>query len=72
MDRHELNPIALVVGAIFTVLGIAYLIGRWSWFDLGRGWVLGALLIALGVAGVVTVARRGPLADATPLDDPPV
>jgi hypothetical protein len=58
VHRHELDPIALVFGAVFVVLGLAYAIARWAWFDFDRGWVLGAVLVALGVAGVVSATTR--------------
>ncbi|MET0629187.1 MAG: hypothetical protein ABW033_12095 [Acidimicrobiia bacterium] len=58
MDRHELDLIALVMGALFTVLGLAYVIGGWTWLDVHVGWALASLLIALGLAGIVTVSRR--------------
>jgi hypothetical protein len=57
MERHDLDPIALVVGALFTVLGLAYVIGGWTWLDVRSGWALAGLLVALGVAGIVTAAR---------------
>jgi hypothetical protein len=57
MDRHDLNPVALVIGAAFSVLGLAYLIGGWSWFDAESGWLLGAFLITLGAAGLFTTLR---------------
>ena len=58
MERHELDSIALVFGATFAVLGLAYAITRWAWLDADRGWVLGAFLIALGVAGIVSATTR--------------
>ena len=58
MERHDLDPIALVFGATFAVLGLAYALGRWTWIDADGGWVLGAFLVALGVAGVVSVTTR--------------
>ncbi|MET0421403.1 MAG: hypothetical protein ABW073_06840 [Acidimicrobiia bacterium] len=58
MDRHDLNPVALVIGAAFTVFGLAYLIGGWSWFDAESGWLLGAFLVALGAAGIFSALRR--------------
>ena len=45
MERHDLDPIALVFGATFVVLGLAYAIARWTWIDADRGWVLGAFLV---------------------------
>ena len=64
MDRHDLNPIPLVFGAAFTALGLAYAIARWSWLTMDRGWMIGAFLIALGVAGIVSVTRRRARQDA--------
>ena len=58
MERHDLDPIALVFGATFVVLGLAYAIARWAWIDVDRGWVLGAFLVALGIAGVVSATTR--------------
>ena len=58
MQRHDLDPVALVFGAIFTIFGLAYAIGRWNWFDFGGSWALAVGLIALGLAGVVTATRR--------------
>jgi uncharacterized membrane protein YccC len=58
MDRHELNPVALVFGAVFTILGLACAVGHWTWFDIDGGWALAVLLIALGLAGVASSALR--------------
>jgi hypothetical protein len=58
MRRHELDPVALVFGATFTALGLAYAIARWSWIGADRDWLLGVFLIALGVAGIVTLTTR--------------
>jgi formate hydrogenlyase subunit 3/multisubunit Na+/H+ antiporter MnhD subunit len=58
VQRHDLDPIALVFGATFAVLGLAYAITRWTWIDGDRGWVLGVFLIALGVAGIVSTTTR--------------
>ena len=63
MERHDLDPMALVFGATFVVLGLAYAIARWSWVDVNRGWVLGAFLIALGIAGIVSATTRARRAD---------
>ena len=58
MSRHDLDPIALVFGATFVALGLAYAIARSSWFDIDRGWPLGVFLVALGIAGIVSVTAR--------------
>ncbi len=58
MERHDLDPVALVFGAMFIILGTAYAIAGWSWIGVDSGWLLGALLIALGIAGIVSVTTR--------------
>jgi hypothetical protein len=81
MYRHELDPIALLFGAVFTVLGLAYAAGHWTWLDFRGGWILAGLLIALGLAGIFTASRRvshrtddapeGPAPQASPMVDSP-
>ena len=58
MPRHDLDLVALVFGATFVVIGLAYALARWSWVDGDGGWLLGGFLVALGVAGVVTATTR--------------
>jgi hypothetical protein len=58
MYRHDLDPIALVFGALFTIVGLAYAVGRWSWFDVDGGWALALLLVAFGLAGVLSSTLR--------------
>jgi hypothetical protein len=56
--RHELDLVALMSGAAFVVIGLSYAFARWSWVDGDRGWLLGAFLIVLGVAGVASATTR--------------
>ena len=58
MPRHELNPFALFVGAIFCGLGVAFLLGEWTWVDVSGGWIAALLLIGLGVAGIASATAR--------------
>jgi Zn-dependent protease with chaperone function len=58
VHRHDLDLVALVFGATFVVIGLAYALARWSWVDGDGGWLLGGFLVALGVAGVVTATAR--------------
>jgi hypothetical protein len=70
MPRHELNPFALFFGAIFCGLGVAYLVGHWTWVDMSGPWIAAALLIGLGAAGIasatVRARRRDPRAEGDP------
>jgi hypothetical protein len=58
VHRHDLDLVALVFGATFVVVGLAYALARWSWVDGDGGWLLGGFLVALGVAGVVSATTR--------------
>jgi hypothetical protein len=58
VHRHDLDPIALVFGAVFVVFALVASLTHWSWIDGDRSWLLGAFLIALGLAGVVTATTR--------------
>ncbi|MBV8161048.1 MAG: hypothetical protein JO265_09010 [Acidimicrobiia bacterium] len=53
MMRDRPNPGALVAGALFIVLGVLFLVDRTSGIDLNVRWVWPALLIGLGIAGLV-------------------
>jgi hypothetical protein len=63
VQRHDLDPIALVFGAVFVVIGLAYAVAGLDWIGSDRGWLLGAVLIGVGVAGVVSATRRRSRAD---------
>jgi FtsH-binding integral membrane protein len=70
VQRHDLDPIALVFGATFVALGLLSAIGRWTWIDLDAGGgVLGTFLIALGVAGIVSVTYRRRHVPTAPTDE---
>jgi hypothetical protein len=64
VPRHELNPFALFFGAIFCGLGVAYLVGRWTWVDVSGGWIAASLLIGLGAAGIASTTVRARRRDA--------
>jgi len=51
--RREPNPGAIVAGALFTVLGVLFLLDRISGVNIDVRWVWPFLLIGLGVAGLV-------------------
>lgn len=55
MWRHDLDPLALMAGLIFTAWGVAALAGG---FDLPTGWSGPILLIAVGIVGLITSRPR--------------
>ena len=61
MWRHELDPLALMAGMLFTGLGIAFLAGG---FELPMRWIGPLLLILVGIVGLVTTRPRAVTADA--------
>ena len=48
--------------------GLAYAIGHWTRFDFRGGWILAALLIALGLAGIFSASRRAGRKTEIPVD----
>lgn len=64
MRTRELNPSALVAGALFTILSVAYLIGAWTDIRLDGRWVFPLALVALGVLGLAGALRAQRRADA--------
>ena len=55
MWRHDLDPIALMAGLLFTALGIAFLAGG---VDIPLRWIGPALLIGIGIVGLITSRPR--------------
>jgi hypothetical protein len=55
MERHDLDPISLVFGLAFTILGLLYVAGPVSPAVLG--WALPLIAIGLGLSLVLTARR---------------
>jgi hypothetical protein len=72
MDRHDLDVISLVFGALFVALGLTYLGGYVPLVDIDGRYVWPAVLIGLGVSLLLSLRRSvgtvGPDPDA---DDAP-
>ena len=66
MNRHELDPVSLIFGFVFTGLGLLFLIGRADQ-ALRLQWVWPLLLLALG-AGILLDLTRSQNRQALNLD----
>ena len=60
MWRHDLDPLALMAGMLFSGLGIAFLAGG---FDLPLRWIGPVLLIVVGVVGLLATRPRAGVGD---------
>jgi hypothetical protein len=56
MNRHELDPVSLIFGFVFTGLGLLFLIGRADQ-ALRLQWVWPLLLLALGAGILLDLTR---------------
>jgi hypothetical protein len=60
MERHELDPIALLAGVVFTGLGLLFLAGRFDALGVGGfRWLWPSLLVLLGLATLLGTLGRG-------------
>ena len=53
MQSHDTDVLSLVAGLLFTLLGVAFLLETADVLTVDGDWVLPAILIAGGVAGVL-------------------
>jgi hypothetical protein len=58
MHTHRTDPISLVAGTIFLVIGIVATVGSLTWADLRGEWLGPVLLGAAGIALLATVPFR--------------
>lgn len=58
MERHSFDTASFVTGLLFVVLGVLFLADQADTLDLEARWVWPALLIGLGLAGLLS-GRRG-------------
>lgn len=57
MPRHDLDPVALVAGVVFSGTALAALLE--SGTGLAARWVVPVLLIAIGIAGLLATRPSG-------------
>ena len=75
MRRHETDPVSFTAGLLFSAIGLTYLLPQVSDIEIETPWVVPALVIGLGVCGLLSALTSctperadGPLANP---DAPP-
>lgn len=58
MNRHESDGVSLVAGLIFLGIAGTWALGRIDLLAGTRGWLLPLVLLAAGVAGLLTARPR--------------
>jgi hypothetical protein len=83
MKRHELDWVSLIAGAVFLLVAVTHLIGAAAGDDPDLRWLLPAMLVGIGLAGLTGALRSSrprpvpvgaapsaePPSDDTPSDD---
>lgn len=62
MNRHRLDPVSLVFGALFALLGALLAFSDIRWEKLNTGWVIPGVLVLIGGAILWSTLRRLQLA----------
>ena len=57
MRRHELDWVSLIAGAVFLLVAVTHLVGAVSGDDPDLRWLLPAMLVGIGLAGLVGALR---------------
>jgi len=52
VDRHELDLASLVMGVALFTVAVGVLLAEWSGADVDLAWVLPAVLLGVGLAGL--------------------
>jgi hypothetical protein len=65
--RHEIDAVSLVAGLLFLVVAWVHIVARSTETDLNLRWMVPAVLVLLGVLGLLSAVRfprREPAGDA--------
>jgi hypothetical protein len=71
--RHEIDAVSLVAGLLFLVVAGVHIVARSTETDLNLRWMVPAVLVLLGVLGLLSAVRfprREPADDAGKPDEP--
>ena len=60
MKRHDTDVVSFTAGALFLAIGLAYLLPEVSDIRVATAWVLPALLIGLGLCGLLAAFTSRP------------
>ena len=76
MRRHEIDAVSLAAGLLFLIVAVVHIVARSTETDLNLRWMVPAVLVLLGVLGMLSAVRfprREPAVDAAAagnLDEP--
>ena len=70
MRRHELDLFSLVAGAVFLAVAAGHLLDEAVGINFDGHWVLPVALVAIGVAGLASLAGRDRTGRRTSVEAP--
>lgn len=70
MTRHAFDPFSFVLGLVFALLGLFFLLGDRTAADLGPGWIWPVPVVVVGLLAILYGARAlRPTREREPSDE---